>query len=226
MPESLISIYQSLLNSSPSMTFIYVLFKKCPVFTVLLGALVLEQNQSLRLGFSRIFRSLCISCRSKISLNKHRYLNLHCFDRRVFCDKHFPVKGDKIRQMILQLQFFHWWTCKICGIVGRQLKRRAKNLNNLIFDNVRNLFGSFSFERNWKCTCVHVVTFKNDFYQHSETRPLQMSICHACPGPETIRGVQLLLCNGGALYAPYSFLRFSNMFWVLAQWGGRGETGW
>jgi hypothetical protein len=35
------------------------------------------------------------------------------------------------------------------------------------------------------------------------------------------------LCNGGALYAPYSFLRFSNMLCegrVPAQWGG-GEWG-
>ncbi len=44
-------------------------------------------------------------------------------------------------------------------------------------------------------------------------------------------GVYQSLCNGGALYALYSFLRFSNMLCegrVLAQWegGGRGETGW
>ena len=35
------------------------------------------------------------------------------------------------------------------------------------------------------------------------------------------------LCNGGALYALYSFLRFSNMLCdgrVLARWGG-GEGG-
>jgi hypothetical protein len=34
-----------------------------------------------------------------------------------------------------------------------------------------------------------------------------------------------ILCNGGALYAPYSFLRFSNMLCdgrVLARWGGEG----
>jgi hypothetical protein len=37
------------------------------------------------------------------------------------------------------------------------------------------------------------------------------------------------LCNGGALYALYSFLRFSNMLCegrVLARWGGgRGTQG-
>ncbi len=37
--------------------------------------------------------------------------------------------------------------------------------------------------------------------------------------------LESILCNGGALYAPYSFLRFSNMLCdgrVLARWGVEG----